>query len=167
MALNRIHWGMLLLGTIVLVSAAYYGNLVAREATTTNTQVSTTPALGLISGQTWSYGCPAMSSGQLCGSPYPYYPVTIYNAASGQLVTTVTSDGSGHFSVTVQPGQYVIYTKVYGGSPGTPGNFYGGPCAYPSTFSPSWQGCASAPEYLTVIAGGTVTVTINVPNGIE
>jgi hypothetical protein len=189
MPLNRILWRTLLLA-VVVVAGAYYANSAVRESTytsvstfssgystrlstaasssasTSGVQISTT-SLGVIAGETWSYGCPAQQEGQQCGSPYPDYQVAIYNAATGQLVATVTSDSSGHFSLPVPPGEYVIYTMVHGGAPGTPGSLYGGPCAYPSTFNPSWTGCASSPQYFTVTSGQMVTVTVNIPNGIE
>jgi hypothetical protein len=139
---------------------------VATNVTSTSIILGPYGTLGVIAGQTWSYGCPAQQTNQPCGAPYPNYPVAIYNAVTGQLVTRVTSDYSGRFSVSVHPGTYVVYTRVLGGASGTPGAFYGGPCAYPASFNPSWTGCASSPQYLSVTAGQTVNVIVNIPNGI-
>jgi hypothetical protein len=121
---------------------------------------------GFIAGQTWSSGCPAeqVIPGQSpppCGSPYPNFQVAIYDVNTGQMVRSVISDSQGKFQVAVPQGIYVVYTKVVSG-------YMGGPtCAYPATYSPTWLGCATGPVTLTVSAGQTVSVTVNIPNGIQ
>jgi hypothetical protein len=125
---------------------------------------STLYSQGIIAGYTWSYGCPATQNGTACGSPYPNFPVAIYNSDTGQMVTTVTSDNSGEFQVNVVPGTYAVYSKVLG--PSTPGNF-GGNCTYPPTYNLTWIGCASTPYSLSVSAGSVETATVLIPNGLE
>lgn len=120
--------------------------------------------------QTWSSGCPAIQSGSACGSPYPNFQVAIYNGLctdcsnAGQMVQLVRTDSLGIAKVQLPPGSYVVYTKVVG--PNTPGN-YGGACTYPSTYSPAWVGCATSSQTITIVTGQTVSVTVNIPNGIQ
>ncbi len=90
--------------------------------------------------------CPVESIEHPCPpKPVPDRRVTI-QTPGGAVVTTTTTDANGHFSVTLPPGNYVIQVTVGPGLVGirqvTPGN-------------------------VTVVAGQTVSVKIELDTGIR
>jgi Carboxypeptidase regulatory-like domain len=90
--------------------------------------------------------CPVERAGQTCPpAPVPTRQVQILDA-NGKVAATTTTDAHGHFSVTMAPGSYVVKVAIVRGQVGvrqiTPGK-------------------------VTVTAGQTTTVTIEMDTGIR
>jgi hypothetical protein len=90
--------------------------------------------------------CPVQKAGTTCQpKPVANRDVKILDS-SGKVVATTKTDASGHFSVALAPGAYVIQVAIVAGQPGmrqtTPGN-------------------------VTVTTGQTVNVKIELDTGIR
>lgn len=90
--------------------------------------------------------CPVEPVAHPCSpAPVPHRPITI-KTPDGKLVQTVTTDANGHFSATLPAGSYVLRVAIEPGTVGirqiTPGN-------------------------VTITAGGTTTITIELDTGIR
>lgn len=90
--------------------------------------------------------CPVEPVAHPCSpAPVPHRPITI-KTPDGKVVETVTTDANGHFSATLPAGSYVLQVAIEPGTVGirqaTPGN-------------------------VSIVAGKTTTITIELDTGIR
>jgi hypothetical protein len=46
-----------------------------------------------------------------CDGPYPHYEITVYRTSDETIVATTSSDENGKYTISLNPGNYVIYTQ--------------------------------------------------------
>ena len=68
---------------------------------------------GYLEGIVHFIGAPCSSGGKVppCDGPYPGCEVIVYKTDGKTIVAKTTTDGNGHYALTLCPGQYVIYTQ--------------------------------------------------------
>jgi hypothetical protein len=72
------------------------------------TKLAAPPVVGTgINGMTVVDGCPVMRDPPCPDKPVPA-SLSVLESSTGAVITTVDSDASGHFSIAVKPGQYLL-----------------------------------------------------------